>query len=316
MRETAPMTGQVNDTNGRTASGRQAVEWPTVLLLAAFFAAWLGLVLGHADVPWWLSVPCLVFLGGLWMSFGHELLHGHPTRWNAVNSGLGWIPLSLWIPFGRYKYWHKVHHFADLTDPIEDPESFYLPPSVWDARSRAGRVWTLVLRTVPGRLTLGTLRGIPRFWWREAKCLGERRILSQWFVHAVLSAALCWWLFAVVEMPVLEYVVAFCLGGSACTNLRSFLEHRAVADGTRSAVVKAGPVMSLLYLNNNLHHTHHALPDLAWYRIPAAHREMGSDALAAQGAGLYEGGYLEVVRRHFFRPFDQPDHPLSRRVSA
>lgn len=310
------MTGKANTTNGTDGRRREAVEWPTVFLLGAFFAAWLGLVLGHASVPWWVSVPCMVYLGGLWMSFGHEVLHGHPTRWDAVNSAIGWLPLSLWIPFGRYKYWHKVHHLSDLTDPIEDPESFYIPPAEWASRSPLGRVWTQVLRTVPGRLTLGTLRGIPRFWWREAKCLGERRILTQWFVHAALSIALGWWLFAVVDMPVVEYVGAFCLGGSACTNLRSFLEHRAVADGTRSAVVKAGPVMSLLYLNNNLHHTHHAMPDLAWYRIPAAHRRLGSDAIAAQGAGLYEGGYLEVVRRHFFRPFDQPDHPLSERVPA
>jgi fatty acid desaturase len=107
------------------------------------------------------------------------------------------------------------------------------------------------------------------------------------------------------------YVLAFCLGGSACTHLRSFVEHNAVAVGTRSAVVKAGPVMSLLFLNNNLHHTHHAEPDVAWYRIPERHRELGSDAIAAAGAGLYTGGYLEVVRRHLVHPYGQPEHPLS-----
>lgn len=290
---------------------REAVEWPTVVLIAVFFVAWSALILGHRSVPAWVSVPALVYLGGLWMSFGHELLHGHPTRWNVVNSTLGWLPLSMWLPFGRYKYWHTLHHFADLTDPIEDPESFYITPERWQRTSSLGRVWIVALRTVPGRLTLGTLRGIPRFWWRESKCLGERRILSQWLAHGALVAVLCWWLFGVADMPVAEYIGAFVLGGAACTNLRSFLEHRAVAAGTRSAVVKAGPVMSLLYLNNNLHHTHHALPNLAWYRIPAAHRELGSDAIAANGAGLYTGGYLEVVGRYFFHPFDRPDHPLS-----
>ena len=54
------------------------------------------------------------------------------------------------------------------------------------------------------------------------------------------------------------------------------------------------------------------MPDLPWYRIPAAHRELGSDALAAAGAGLYEGGYLQVVRTYFFRPFHQPVSPLLR----
>ena len=56
---------------------------------------------------------------------------------------------------------------------------------------------------------------------------------------------------------------------------------------------------------------HHADPDLEWYRIPARHRELGSDALAAAGAGLYEGGYLQVFRAHLFRPFGTPPDPLA-----
>jgi fatty acid desaturase len=63
-------------------------------------------------------------------------------------------------------------------------------------------------------------------------------------------------------------------------------------------------------MNINLHHTHHAAPDVAWYGIPALHREMGSDAIAEQGAGLYHS-YFEVLRTYFFTPFCQPDHPLS-----
>ena len=123
--------------------------------------------------------------------------------------------------------------------------------------------------------------------------------------------ALGWLLFGVLNVSPWTYIFGFCLGGAACTQLRSFLEHAAVPVGTRSAVVKAGPVMSLLFLNNNLHHTHHGSPDLAWYRIPALHRAWGSDSKAERGAGLYSGGYLQVCRMYFFRPFCQPDHPLS-----
>ncbi len=68
--------------------------------------------------------------------------------------------------------------------------------------------------------------------------------------------------------------------------------------------------MALLYLNNNLHHTHHERPGVAWYELPAVHRQMGSDAIAAVGAGLYRGGYTEVARRNMFRPFERPDHPF------
>ena len=67
------------------------------------------------------------------------------------------------------------------------------------------------------------------------------------------------------------------------------------------------------HLNNNLHHAHHALPNLAWYDVPAAARELHSADEAAAGAGLYRS-YLEVLLRYAVKPFDRPDHPLS--VSA
>ena len=88
------------------------------------------------------------------------------------------------------------------------------------------------------------------------------------------------------EIAFFRNLFGFVFGGAACSLLRSFVEHCAVTDGTRSAVVKAGPVFSLLFLNINLHHTHPALPDVAWYAIPTAHREMGSDAIAAEAAAL------------------------------
>jgi len=292
---------------------RRTVEWPTVVLLVCFFAAWMGLVLGHRHVPWPLQYLGLVYLGGLWMSLGHELLHGHPTRWNWLNTGVGMLPLSLWVPFPRYKTLHVKHHTADLTDPIDDPESFYLTPETWRQASPMRRRFHVFLRTMVGRFSVGVPRGILRYWMREVRSLGQPGVARQWLVHLVLAVGFGWWLFGVVGMNAWVYVLAFCLGGSACTNLRSFAEHRAVTEGTRSAVVKAGPVMSLLFLNNNLHHTHHSEPDLAWYRIPARHRELGSDQLAAAGAGLYEGGYPQLVRMYLFRPFGHPEHPLSAR---
>lgn len=292
-------------------SERRRVEWPTVALLACFGAAWAGVVLGHRSLPWPIEFVVLVYLGGLWMSLGHELLHGHPTRWNWLNSAIGWLPLSMWVPFNRYKLLHVQHHRADLTDPIDDPESFYLTPAAWQAAGPLRRRWFLFQRTIVGRFTVGVPKGIGRYWLGELRSIRQRSVAVGWSVHLVLSACFAWWLFGVAGVSPSTYLLGFCAGGSACTLLRSFAEHSAVASGTRSAVVKAGPVMALLFLNNNLHHTHHAEPNLAWYRIPARHRELGSDAVAAAGAGLYEGGYWEVVRRYFVRPFGQPDHPLS-----
>ena len=89
------------------------------------------------------------------------------------------------------------------------------------------------------------------------------------------------------------------------TLLRSFAEHRAVDGETRSAVVRSNVVFSLLYLNNNLHHTHHARPRLAWYSLPRARDELGSDEIAARGAGSYRG-YADIARRYLLRPIDHP----------
>ncbi|MCE9621292.1 MAG: fatty acid desaturase [Actinomycetia bacterium] len=280
-------------------------------LLVAFFAA-LGCVIGFQDsIPWPLETLAYIYLGGLWMSLGHELLHGHPTPWNSVNTAIGFIPLSFWVPFLRYKAMHIKHHRSDLTFPEDDPESFYVAPMLWNRAGIVRRSYFLFLRTVPGRLTIGVVRGIIRFWRREIRLAPQGGLAKPWLVHIAASIAFGWLLFGVLNVSPWTYIFGFCLGGAACTQLRSFLEHAAVPEGTRSAVVKAGPVMSLLFLNNNLHHTHHALEDLAWYRIPAMHREIGADELAARGAGLYPGGYLEVCRTYFFRPFCQPDHPLS-----
>jgi fatty acid desaturase len=277
----------------------------------AFFLAF-GSVLGwQRHLPWPIEVVALTLLGGLWMSLGHELLHGHPTRWNAVNTAIGFLPLSLWIPFARYKATHIQHHHCDLTDPFDDPESSYTDPAVWAAAGRAKRAYLTFLRTAVGRFTIGVPRTVLRYWASDARRFtAEPTIAVQWIVHLAAALVLGWLLFGVWHVPVLTYVFGFVLGGVACTMLRSFAEHRAVTEGSRSAVVTAGPAMSLLFLNNNLHHAHHARPNLPWYEMPRVARELHSTDAAANGAGLYRS-YLEVLRRYAVTPFDRAEHPLT-----
>ena len=288
------------------------VEWPTVVALVAFFSAWILLVVRHESVPAWVSVPALAALGGWFLSLQHELLHGHPFRRSAFNTAIGFGPLSLWMPYLRYKTSHINHHGSDLTDPTDDPVSFYIAPEVWQRAGNLRRMYLLAARTLLGRLVFGSARGIVVYLVSDSRAiLHDRRIRNEWLAHIAATVVLCWWMFAVAHMPAWEYLLGFVYGGYAITHLRAFAEHCAVPTGTRSAVVKAGPVMSLLYLNNNLHHTHHAQPDLPWYLIPKMHVLLDSDAIAEQGAGLYRGGYAEIIRTYLFSPFCQPDHPLS-----
>jgi fatty acid desaturase len=72
--------------------------------------------------------------------------------------------------------------------------------------------------------------------------------------------------------------------------------------------------MSLLFLNNNFHHAHHARPGLAWYRLAEAHASSDCEAEVIAGAGLYRS-YGEIARRFLFRPVWSPVHP-GRRVEA
>jgi fatty acid desaturase len=295
--------------NNRELGG---IEWPTVGLFGVFYALWLTVVLAHRAVPWPASVAALGLLGGFYMSLQHEALHGHPTRVRGVNTALAFAPLSLWLPYLSYRASHMVHHHTDLTDPDIDPESFYLRPADWATAGVVERSCILVCRTMLGRLTIGVAHSIVRYLWHELHSLtSDRHARRRWATHVGAALLLSWWMFGMVGFPVWEYLFGFVFIGQSITLLRSFVEHCAVTAGTRSAVVNAGPVMSLLYLNNNLHHTHHAEPMTPWYALPQLHRELGSDAVAADGAGLYRRGYLEVARRNFLRPFCQPDHPLS-----
>ena len=294
------------------AQGSGGIEWTTLALFGAFYALWLAVVLGHRSLPWPAALAALALLGGFYMSLQHEALHGHPTGWRGVNTALAFAPLSFWLPYLGYRSTHMVHHHTDLTDPEFDPESFYLNPGEWAAAGLAKRTYILASRTMVGRLTLGVGHSIVRYLMHEVRSIrSDRQAGRRWAGHVVAVLVLGWWLFGVVGVPVWEYLVGFVFMGQSLTLLRSFVEHCAVPEGTRSAVVRAGPLMSLLFLNNNLHHTHHAEPSTPWYALPALHRALGSDEIAAQGAGLYRRGYLEVARRNFVRPFCQPDHPLS-----
>ena len=292
------------------AQQNRRIEWVTLGLFAGFYAAWLVVILMHRSLPWPVELCVLALLGGFYMSLQHEALHGHPTGSRKVNTALAFAPLSLWLPYLGYRSTHLRHHHTDLTDPQFDPESFYLRPVDWTSASLVKRAYILVTRTMAGRLTIGAVHSIARYLWHEIRTI-NRRSARRWATHLSAAVVLSWWLFAVADVPVWEYLLGFVIMGQSFTLLRSFVEHCAVADGTRSAVVKAGPVMSMLYLNNNLHHTHHAQPSTPWYQLPALHRTMESDDLAAQGAGLYRRGYVEVARRNLVKPFCQPDHPLS-----
>ena len=116
----------------------QAIEWPTVFLVMTCYAAWAGAAVFFPTYP----IIALVVLGvllAMQSSLMHEAAHGHPTRWGWLNELLVGLPVGLVYPFRRFKALHLRHHADErLTDPFDDPESYYralwhheeLPPAL------------------------------------------------------------------------------------------------------------------------------------------------------------------------------------------
>lgn len=293
------------------------VEWPTVLLVAVWAVTLTGVIVGHAGIPWFVSIPALALLSGLQFSLQHEAIHGHPTPWRRVNVALVGTPLALWCPYDEYRVSHLRHHMSELTAPGVDPESYHVTPETWAASGPITRRLLLANRTLAGRLFLGPWLVIGRTVRHAVPAVRhDPAARAMWARHLVLAAVAVWVVVGLAGLPWWEYAVGVVWGGTALTMLRSFVEHRDTAgEGTPSAVVRSNPFFSLLFLNNNLHHTHHALPGAAWYRLPRLNDEIGADELAAAGAGWYRG-YGEVARRYLVRPFGEPVRTSEQRSLA
>ncbi|MCU1393514.1 MAG: fatty acid desaturase [Ilumatobacteraceae bacterium] len=286
------------------------------MVIVGFWLAFATVLLEHRHLPTAVTVVVLALLSGFYMSLQHEVIHGHPTPWRTLNCASVGAPLVLLQPFERYSAVHTAHHASDITNPIDDPESFYVTPEVWRDARIVKRWFLLANRTLLARLTIGPIYSSWQMLRYDVRLLRyQAGIRRAWAIHIVAVALIV----AAIRMtgtPLWVYALGFVYGGMAVTSLRSFVEHRAVGDGqTRSAVVQSGWFFGLLYLNNNLHHAHHSLPGAAWYRLPQLNRDLGAAALAAEGAGFYTG-YLAIARRFLFRPFEQPVNPLLEKTSA
>ena len=300
---------------GTRFENRSRIEWPTVVALACFWLAFVSMVLFGRHLPTVIALVVLALLGCFYLSLQHEVIHGHPTPWGRVNKGMVVAPLSLILPFSYYREIHLAHHASDLTNPFVDPESHYVSPQAW-RRAGALKRWMLrANRTLAARLTLGPIRGTLQLWTAEVRAMRDnRRIAVRWLTHVVASVAVVLALRA-AGIPLWIYVIGFVFGGASLTALRSFVEHSAHADQPRSAVVQSNWFFGLLFLNNNLHYTHHQLPGASWYRLPQLTRDLDAGALVADGAGHYRG-YFEIARLHMVRPFCQPVSPLLEQVEA
>lgn len=306
-------------TANRSPKSRYAVEWPTLALAIFIYASWFLLTWFWASIPY-----LLLFVAGGWLlawhgSLQHEVLHGHPTRFRRINDAVGWPPIALWLPYQLYKRAHLKHHNDEwLTDPIEDPESYYLTGDAWARTGAFGRMVLMIDNTLAGRLVIGPLVSLSTFLGHETGHLacGDFRNAGLWLVHLIGAATVLIWVLWVCGMPLWIYLTAFVYAGISFSRLRSYAEHQyAGPKEERTAIVENSPAFGLLFLHNNLHIVHHSRPQLPWYKIPSLYKANRDDFIRLNG-GLVYNGYLEVARRFLFSPHHQPVHPQHPKTAA
>ncbi|HEY0341342.1 MAG TPA: fatty acid desaturase [Steroidobacteraceae bacterium] len=246
------------------------MNWRTVCVAAVILGGFVLWSLNFASLPLWLAAPLGSVLLTWYGSLQHETIHGHPTRFRRLNTAIGGLPLSLWVPYPIYRLTHIQHHRHSgrrLTEVGHDPESFYLPPG---HLAKVGRIRRILLQancTLVGRLTLGPAIAIATFWsdeFRLARTEGRRRRV--WLGHLFATAAVLVWVNAICHIPLAIYLFLVVYPSISLTHLRSFAEHRADDHSQqRTNVVEAHPFWAAIFLNNNLHVAHHAHPHIPWY---------------------------------------------------
>ena len=290
------------------------VEWPTVWIACAVYlpvAASLAAV-ALADVPWWSVVPVLAWCAAWQASLQHEVIHGHPTPWPWVNRLIAGPPLLLFMPFDRYRDSHLAHHIDErLTDPLDDPESWYVTAERWRRASRPERALRKVMNTFAGRIVFGPLWIIGQSAVTDGRDLLAGRRIFALSSHA-LQLSVCAVTLVWAGVPMSGYLLLVVWPATGLMLVRSFAEHRpSPVSAHRSVIVEHGGVLGVLYLSNNLHALHHERPGLSWYLLRRVFRDGRQGIFARNGAYRYKS-YGKMAMKYLFSPRDHPIHPLYR----
>jgi len=299
----------------RTGLLRSAAEAWTLALLIVVYALWALLAVVFPDLPLWLSCPLLVLITVQFMSIQHEIVHGHPTRSGWLNEALVSLPLGLLFPYRRYRTLHLRHHNDEnLTDPFDDPESWYFEPEDFARQPAPVRWLCRVNATLLGRLLLGPVLSVVGLVRMDLRAIfaGDRGILWDWVLHLAGVAAVLV-ILRLAGFSLLAYLGFVALPSMSVLMIRSFAEHRAAeAKEHRTAIIPDCGLFALLFLNNNLHAVHHAHPTVAWYRLPRLFNEQRAHFETANGGYGYRS-YVALIAQHLLRPVNSVAHPIWHR---
>jgi fatty acid desaturase len=210
--------------------GLARVEIPTLLIAIVVYAGWLAVTLMYGRWPLWLVAPIAAVLVTLHGSLQHEVVHGHPTRSGRINRLLAVIPLSVWLPFDSYHASHLAHHIDErLTDPLDDPESWYWTQQDWRRLTPLARGIVRVSQTLAGRVTVGAFWAIGRYLRAQGRAVIANKpgVRALWLEHLLWCIPVLLWVKVVCGIPLWIYMLTMAIPGTSMTLIRSFAEHRA-----------------------------------------------------------------------------------------
>lgn len=263
-----------------------------------------------------LSLVALGILLALQSSLMHEIAHGHPTRNARVNEAFAFLPIGLAWPYRRFKALHLRHHADErLTDPFDDPESYYRALWHHEQLPEAMRLLLKLNNTMAGRFVIGPWLSSIGFFIGDAKLVlnGDRAVRIAWALHAAGLVIVLPIVAFGFGIPLWLYVLVPVWLGQAIISIRTFAEHQwSERPEGRTIIVERSP-LSLLFLNNNLHFVHHKVPTVAWYRLPRLFREKREEWVG-MNHGYVVPNYLALLKHYAFRVKEPVVHPALRRA--
>ena len=291
------------------------IEWPTIGLLIACYGLWS--VAGYGLYQAY-PIVALVLMGmavALHSSLQHEVLHGHPTRSGRVNEALVFAPLGVFYPYRSYKRTHLQHHADErLTDPFDDPESYYRALSDWETMPVFLKRLFSWNNTLIGRVIIGPPLMVIGFtaseWHKIFK--GDRKIIIAWTLHLAGLIPTLLVVSHLFGIPVWLYVGVSAYLGVSIIAIRSYCEHQWAEQPDGRTIIVENSLLAPLFLYNNLHFVHHKMPNVAWYRLPSLYRARQAE-WHRMNEGYVFANYFEVFRAFAFKAKEPVLHPVLRR---
>ena len=205
------------------------IEWPTLALLMACYGLWGSA--GYLLYPFF-PIGALVLMGvavALHSSLQHEVLHGHPTRNARLNEALVFAPLGIFYPYRSYKRTHLQHHADErLTDPFDDPESYYRALNDWEMTSVLLQRLLAWNNTLIGRLLIGPplmVVGFTASEWRRM-IAGDRKVMAAWVLHMAGLIPTLAVISLIFDIPIWLYIGIAAYVGISIIAIRSYCEHQ------------------------------------------------------------------------------------------